>query len=88
MTIEEFIEARLEEASRPAMGTQTEAVVRALCALGELHFDAGDHGVHYCGTCHDYDRHDAEPWPCMTARTIAAIWSDHPDYRQEWDAER
>lgn len=22
--------------------------------------------------------------PCDTVRTIAAIWADHPDYRQEW----
>ena len=23
-------------------------------------------------------------WPCRTIRAIAAIYSDHPDYRQEW----
>jgi hypothetical protein len=24
-----------------------------------------------------------EAWPCATLRALAAIWSDHPDYRQE-----
>jgi hypothetical protein len=23
-------------------------------------------------------------WPCPTVRDVAAIWSDHPDYRPEW----
>lgn len=23
-------------------------------------------------------------WPCRVARSIAARWSDHPDYRPEW----
>lgn len=86
MRIEEFIEARLVEESRPAMGTHVEALVRALCALGDLHFDAGTEIVHYCGTCHDYGAHDAESWPCATARTIASIWSDSPAYQSEWAA--
>lgn len=25
-----------------------------------------------------------EPWPCDDIRAIAAVWSDHPDYRAEW----
>ena len=25
-------------------------------------------------------------WPCPTVRALAAIYSDHPDYRQEWKA--
>jgi hypothetical protein len=25
-----------------------------------------------------------EPWPCPDARSLAAVWSDHPDYRPEW----
>jgi len=24
------------------------------------------------------------PWPCPTVRALAAVYSDHPDYRQEW----
>jgi hypothetical protein len=27
---------------------------------------------------------EADPWPCATLRHLAAIYSDHPDYRQEW----
>lgn len=25
-----------------------------------------------------------EPYPCLTARNLALIYSDHPDYRDEW----
>ena len=25
-----------------------------------------------------------QPWPCPDARSLAAVWNDHPDYRQEW----
>jgi len=25
-------------------------------------------------------------WPCRTLRALAAVYSDHPDYRQEWKA--
>jgi hypothetical protein len=25
-----------------------------------------------------------ERWPCPDARDLAAVWNDHPDYRQEW----
>jgi len=25
-------------------------------------------------------------WPCTTLRHLAAVYSDHPDYRQEWEA--
>lgn len=24
------------------------------------------------------------PWPCDTLKVLAAVWSEHPDYRQEW----
>lgn len=30
--------------------------------------------------------HDYEEWPCPTIRHLAAVYSDHPDYRQEWAA--
>jgi len=26
----------------------------------------------------------SEPWPCRTLRALAAVYSDHPGYRQEW----
>jgi hypothetical protein len=25
-----------------------------------------------------------QSWPCATVRALAAVWSDHPDYQQEW----
>ena len=27
---------------------------------------------------------EADEWPCRTLRSLAAVYSDHPDYRQEW----
>ncbi|MFW0772474.1 DUF6221 family protein [Paenarthrobacter nitroguajacolicus] len=27
---------------------------------------------------------DYEAWPCSTVRHLAVIYSDHPDYQQEW----
>lgn len=27
-----------------------------------------------------------DPWPCLTVRHLAAVYSDHPDYRPEWSA--
>ena len=28
----------------------------------------------------------ATPWPCPQIRALAAIWSDHPDCRPEWES--
>jgi Family of unknown function (DUF6221) len=30
------------------------------------------------------DGHHWVPWPCPTVRQLAAVYSDHPDYHQEW----
>lgn len=27
---------------------------------------------------------EGDPYPCRTLRLVAAIWSDHPDYKEEW----
>ncbi len=27
-----------------------------------------------------------ERWPCPDVLSLAAVWSGHPDYRQEWEA--
>ena len=27
---------------------------------------------------------DTTEWPCTTLRHLAAVYADHPDYRQEW----
>ncbi len=41
-----------------------------------------------CGTCHESEEGWAATvpvqWPCSTVRHVAAVWSDHPDYRAEW----
>jgi hypothetical protein len=38
-----------------------------------------------CAVCHSggWDW-DPEQWPCPTVRALAAIYSNHPGYRQEW----
>jgi len=38
-----------------------------------------------CNVCH-CGTWDWEPcnWPCQTVRHLAAVYSGHPDYRQEW----
>ena len=33
----------------------------------------------YCMTCDE--NHD---WPCATLKTVAAVYADHPDFREEW----
>ena len=47
----------------------------------------------FCGYCGPGDNWQAEQepdhypgamWPCQHVRLIAAVWSDHPDYREEW----
>lgn len=37
-------------------------------------------------TCQTCRNHDGEParWPCYTIRVLASEWSDHPEYRKEW----
>ena len=35
----------------------------------------------YCMTCDE--NHD---WPCATLKTVAAVYADHPDFREEWRA--
>lgn len=45
-----------------------------------------------CSRCSDYawfavlDGGDHETYPCPTVKAIAAVYSDHPDYRKEWAA--
>jgi|SRR6185437_3843489 len=47
-------------------------------------------GDHVCFRCvlDDDELHPADygwlPYPCPTVRAVAAIYSDHPDYRPEW----
>ncbi|NEW42743.1 hypothetical protein GV794_02050 [Nocardia cyriacigeorgica] len=70
----------------PARALRQVAAMRAVVGrrAGEHRNDAG-----ICETCRSYDYrrdYDPAPWPCPTARAIASIWSDHPDYQQEWSA--
>lgn len=37
-----------------------------------------------CGTCHQDDGIICGYGWCPTLRALASVWSDHPDYRQEW----
>jgi hypothetical protein len=45
----------------------------------ELHPSDGHALVPDCETC-TFEH----GWPCATLRALAAVYSDHPDYRQEW----
>ena len=41
-----------------------------------------------CSSCiedYDYDS-GLRDWPCATYRALAAVYADHPDYRDEWRA--
>lgn len=42
-------------------------------------------GTAGCGRCISDDR-DVVDWPCATMRALAAVYADHPDYREEWRA--
>lgn len=41
-----------------------------------------------CGECYEWDEDDDcasnAVAPCATIRTMAQVYSDHPDYRQDW----
>jgi uncharacterized protein DUF6221 len=36
------------------------------------------------GSCRMCIEWPTQPWPCRTVRILAAVHSDHPDYRAEW----
>jgi len=40
---------------------------------------------HECRTCEPSGSPD--DWPCPTIKAVAAVWSDHPDYKAEWSPE-
>lgn len=57
------------------------AQVRALRAILAIHH-VPDRLV-ICNVCRgDYDV--GIVWPCPTARSVAAIWDQHPEYLPEW----
>jgi hypothetical protein len=97
MTITEFILARIAEDEREANvsldlyaegGTTSKrrwirvlAQCKAMRQIVDLHHEY----IGVCGHCVDIaGKHQREAWPCETVRTLAAIWSDHPDYDDTW----
>ena len=67
------------------------AECKAKRVIAELHGPLEDHGWQsganhdflWCGSCGTLD--DAPvPFPCETLECLAAVYADHPDYRQEW----
>ncbi|GAA4288096.1 DUF6221 family protein [Georgenia daeguensis] len=60
------------------------AELRALRAIVQLHQGAADiWGFHGCLTCGNVADTTAG-FPCPTVRALAAVYADHPDYREEW----
>lgn len=43
----------------------------------------GDAAGATCTMCVDSGP-DAQGFPCSTVRALAAVYSDHPDYQEEW----
>lgn len=78
-------------------GLRARAVAECECKrmLVELHADGGssqgqeDEDGPYtmldnaCETCGKFGEYGV-PWPCESIRAVAAVYSGHPGYRQEW----
>lgn len=48
-------------------------------AMGDCRVcEAAHWGTLVCNHCH------GRAWPCPDVADLASIWSDHPDYQQEW----
>jgi Family of unknown function (DUF6221) len=82
-----FLAARLGEAealARRALIWQPLALRMVEAGRAILAEHAGGYPG-YCAVCHagGFDW-DPERWPCATVRALAAVYSDHPDYRDEW----
>jgi uncharacterized protein DUF6221 len=84
----------------PARALREVASLRALAGMHHRPSQAQvDHYVYteaakFCSFCGPGDSWEArehpdwfDEWPCHHMRLIAAIWSDHPDYRPEWAPE-
>ncbi|CAI9417307.1 DUF6221 family protein [Nocardioides sp. T2.26MG-1] len=64
---------------------------RQIIALHEQGDGVSYRGTEFCSRCTasgEYPADDAytdeQNWPCPTLRALAAVYADHPDYRQEW----
>lgn len=53
---------------------------------GTVRLRSTDEKVYVCRTCSLEDEPPSGPmeWPCDTLRALAAVYADHPDYRDEW----
>ena len=56
--------------------------VEAKRAILDHHVPVRHEGRKMCGSCLGVCTY----WPCPTVRHLAAAWSDHPDYRDDWNA--
>jgi len=90
-----FLRARLDEDEAVAVRTVNAGrlfrEIAAQRAILDEHMpvipDYGpSRGERCCGTCGAVgdDAYLAVSWPCDTIRHLLAVYSDHPDYRQEW----
>ncbi|WP_067891250.1 DUF6221 family protein [Nocardia vaccinii] len=64
-------------------------VLRQCAAMRKVFEEEHFPDARSCYTCHeiaDGPYTNRVPWPCPTVRAIAVIWSDHPDYQEEWEA--
>lgn len=43
-----------------------------------------DYGLESCFSCGARDGWHDLPFPCPTLKALAAVYADHPDYRDEW----
>lgn len=61
------------------------AECEAKWGIVRLHHPGVDEiGALWCSTCLSPESAYGAPWPCPTLTTLAAIYADHPDYREEW----
>ena len=63
---------------------------RAIVAMHRLVFedyrdgDGMERSSADCAKCGTDGRYTSDTYPCNTLRQIAAVYSDHPSYREEW----
>ena len=95
MTLTEFLAARLDEdehdarafgtAGPPRMLREVEAKRKLLARHQPRALDQWQ----VCSNCRPVDPEcpgdlTSVLWPCPDLRDLAAVYSDHPDYQQEW----
>lgn len=87
-----FLRARLDE-DEAAAETWRERDLRPLREVEAKRAILAEHASddHWCARPPDPDwvvyeggERLVRTYPCGTLRTLAAIYSDHPDYQQEW----